>query len=680
VPQSVRFVFSAVDPVAVLVWLGIAGVAVCASLPGAHFALVMLGLASIAGTVWLWHRDRLSTAQVLAGAVAARFVFLPLEPSLTDDTFRYVWDGWLQWEGINPYEFRPSAVVAAEDGAMGSELYQRLNSKEFFSVYPPISQMVFAFGAGVDSLVGESGSWRQSYYAIKSVFVLLETAGLVLLARMLAPRWLVLYAWSPLVVLETAGQGHTEAALVFFLIAAVWAVRAVRPSLASLALAGAALVKLYPVLLFPLLVRRFGWRSLLPGAVAGALVCLPYAEPFVIPNVLSSLDLYVRLFEFFAGPYFLAKHVLLEGTGTDYSKVLGPAFRAVFLLGVPAVYLWDARNEIPFHRSALWILGGFLVLSTTVHPWYVLAVLPLAVLAAGRSGRRGDSVDRVVSENTISVRAGGLAGWLWLSAAALGTYTFYADGPYWVWVVGGWGGALVLWVRSAMPRIRIAADHALQHLQRHRGAEKADRIVRWLSPAPGTHGVTPSVLDLGAGEGYVGQAIQDSLSEAEEYRIGTRVQLCDVIDLNRTDLPHDTYDGTDLPYRENAFDSTILYFVLHHCQDAERVLQEALRVTRGRVIVVESVIEGPLQHRLLRILDRWANRIRSAGVMQAQEDALSFRTVQEWGNLVRTCGGKVVYRHAWGNVVHPQALFVIEPVATAEDAAEAPSASLPSHL
>lgn len=669
------------DPVAVLVWLGIAGVAVCASLPGAHFALVMLGLASIAGTVWLWHRDRLSTAQVLAGAVAARFVFLPLEPSLTDDTFRYVWDGWLQWEGINPYEFRPSAVVAAEDGAMGSELYQRLNSKEFFSVYPPISQMVFAFGAGVDSLVGESGSWRQSYYAIKSVFVLLETAGLLLLARMLPPRWLVLYAWSPLVVLETAGQGHTEAALVFFLIAAVWAVQAARPSLASLALAGATLVKLYPVLLFPLLVRRFGWRSLLPGAVGGALLCLPYAEPFVVPNIMTSLDLYVRLFEFFAGPYFLAKHVLLEGTGIDYSKVLGPALRAAFLLGVPAVYIWDAWRLLPFHRSGLWILGGFLVLSTTVHPWYLLAVLPLSVLAAGRSSWRVDFAGQTAPDQTALLPAGGgLAGWLWLCAAAFGTYTFYAGGPYWAWVIGGWGGASFLWVWPTTPGIRKAADAALQHLQRKRGAKKAGRIIRWLSPARARHGDTPRVLDLGAGEGYVGQAIQHALSDGEGCHIDTRVQLCDVVDLNRTDLPHDTYDGAELPYCESAFDSTILYFVLHHCQDAERVLREALRVTRGRVIVVESVIEGPVQHRVLRSLDRWANRIRSAGAMRAQEDALTFRTVQEWGNLVRTCGGTVVYRHTWGNVLHPQALFVIEPVATAEDAAEAPSASLPSHL
>jgi ubiquinone/menaquinone biosynthesis C-methylase UbiE len=187
------------------------------------------------------------------------------------------------------------------------------------------------------------------------------------------------------------------------------------------------------------------------------------------------------------------------------------------------------------------------------------------------------------------------------------------------------------------------------------------------------------VLDLGAGEGYVGQAIQDARSDAEGCHIDARVQLCDILDLNRTDLPHDTYDGADLPYRENGFDSTILYFVLHHCENAERVLQEALRVTRGRVIVVESVIEGPVQRRVLRSLDRWANRIRSAGAMRAQEDTLTFRTVQGWEDLVRTCGGTVVHRHTWGNVVHPQALFVIEPVATAEDAAEAPSASLTSH-
>jgi hypothetical protein len=362
---------------------------------------------------------------VLIGALLLRLAYLPVGPGLTDDLFRYIWDGWLQWEGVNPYRYTPSnpALSAYHDTA----LYEALNSKQYYSIYPPFSQAFFAVGGFV-----YNGNWVPSYYTLKLLFVVAECAGTVLLSRLTTARNLLLYAWNPLVLIETAGQGHTEALLVPLLIGAVWAVRRGRGRLASLAVAGAGLVKLYPFALGPYLLRRFGWRAVWPGALLVGAFSLPYAAPYVLPHIKASADLFAELFEFNAGPYYALKHLMWAWTGADWSKTLGPLFRGLFLVALPVLYGLDARRDWSFRRASLLLLGTLFVLSTTVHPWYLVPLLSLCVLGPQPSWH-----------------------WLWLGLCSIGTYLFYVGGPYWIWVWIGWGGAGVIWlIGSSMERGR----------------------------------------------------------------------------------------------------------------------------------------------------------------------------------------------------------------------------------
>ena len=376
--------------------------------------LVAAAFLSSGGLLLLWRRDSLSLTEVLWGALLLRLAFLPLMPGLTDDPFRYIWDGMLQWEGINPYKFVPSAseLEAFQDNT----LYQELNSPDYYSIYPPISQLFFALGA-----LFYDGNWVLPYYVLKAVFVTAECAGVLLLARLTSARNVLLYARNPLVLIETAGQGHTEALLVPLLFAAVWAVRQQRGGLASIAIAGAGFVKLYPFALGPYLLRRFGWRAVWPGALVGLGLSLPYAAPYVIPHIKASVDLFAELFEFNAGPYYFVKHVLWKWTGADWSKTIGPAFRGVFLAFLPVLYGLDAWRDWSFRRACLLLLGTFFVLSTTVHPWYLLPVVGLGVMGPRPSWH-----------------------WLWLGLCSIGTYLFYVDGTYWIWIWMGWGGAGLL--------------------------------------------------------------------------------------------------------------------------------------------------------------------------------------------------------------------------------------------
>ena len=129
-----------------------------------------------------------------------------------------------------------------------------------------------------------------------------------------------------------------------------------------------------------------------------------------------------------------------------------------------------------------------------------------------------------------------------------------------------------------------------------------------------------SVLDVGAAEGWTGEMIK-----ADEA--SRNVQLLDVTDLNQTDLPHTVYDGTTFPFPDNSFDTGTLLLILHHCSNPDRVLDEAIRVTRKRLIVTESVYHNPLGRALLFVADNAVNGLRSNGTMAT---GLKFKKPQTW--------------------------------------------------
>ena len=477
---------------------------------------------------------------VIGFALILRLTVFWLPPGLSDDAYRYVWDGLVQAEGYNPYLHTPDSP---ELEALHDEpIYDELNSSDIYTVYPPVSQLIFRIGA-----VFYDQGWEVSWFVIKGLLALFEFGALLVLSRMLRPRQLLLYAWNPAVVLAGAGQGHGEAAMVLFLALTLFALKNKRGGWASVWLACAGGVKLYPFLLFPFLWRRFGWKSIAAGLGMAVLPALPFLHPEGIGKMVSSLNLYVRLFEFNAGFYYSIKYFLALLTGMDLSKLLGPALAALYLAGLAMLYAqrpesngngwkksprsagngcqtWMLRRyflqaDWGLRHLFVWAAGGFLVFATTVHPWYLLGVLVLAAPAERPSWH-----------------------WYWLSVCALGTYLLYTGGPYWIWVWAGWGG----WAVLAACRYRRAL---VDLLLRARAARKAALMARFLEKGQ-------SVLDVGAGEGYVGEKLGK--------RLGGQIQLVDILNQNRTTLPLDIYEGRRLPYASGAFDASLLIFVLHH--------------------------------------------------------------------------------------------------------------------
>jgi alpha-1,6-mannosyltransferase len=590
---------------ATLVVLALAGTAL-GSDPDRWIWLVPV-LAIYAAT-WITAYNRLTIGPktVFVVAVLLRLAMMPLEPVLSDDAYRYIWDGAVQ-SVANPYDHTPSEF--AERYGHSSHLLSNMNSAEYHSVYPPFSQLFFRAAAEV------GGEWPASYFALKLLFVLVELAGVIALLAIVAPRVALLYAWNPLVVVVVAGQGHTESLAAGMLLLSFWAFRRRHAFAGGSAVALAGMAKLYPFVLAPIIIQRVGWRALLGGlSVVGILTWL-YWSPQAIPNAVESLRLYTQFFEFNAGLYYALKWMGWFVFGEDISKTLGPMLAIATIVWFIVVSVVSTRRQWPLAQAAVSMFGGYLVLATTVHPWYIVPLLAC-------------------------VAANGRPSWHWqvLALASLGTYARYVEGPYGLFVAIGWIGVLVAFAYFNRGRI-------IDGLLRWRARLKTRLFERHVPED------ARLLLDLGAAEGYVG----DELAR----RLDLDLTLVDVCDANRTDRRLVVYDGARLPFDENAFDVVILSFVLHHAKGPDTVLAEATRVARSRLIILESVYKSDTERRLLEIVDRTVNRLRGDWITSDDAD-LHFRKAQEWEEGIQAAGGKILDQRHWGRFWHRKALFVVD--------------------
>src|ERR1051325_8484369 len=206
---------------------------------------------------WIVIRARTSTPTILIAitfAVLFRLTILFAPPYLSDDIYRYVWDGRVQAAGINPYRYIPAApeLVQLRDDT----IYPKINRRDYaHTIYPPVAQLVFL----LTTRISESVIW------MKLTMVAFEMIAIWAIAQLLnllgRPRQLLLlYAWHPLVVWEFAGSGHVDAVAIALIALAFLAWQKKSDLGVGLTLACATLVKLFPIVLVPAMLKRGRWK------------------------------------------------------------------------------------------------------------------------------------------------------------------------------------------------------------------------------------------------------------------------------------------------------------------------------------------------------------------------------------------------------------------------------------
>jgi hypothetical protein len=339
-------------------------------------ALLQCAIYSCAALVaWRARESRATLLLVVTFAALFRLALLFEPPRLSDDLYRYVWDGRVQAAGINPYRHVPAAPALARLRDAG--VYEHVNRRDFApTIYPPLAQMIFL----VATRVSESIIW------MKAVMVAFEAVALWALARLLAsfdlprPR-VLLAAWHPLLVWEIAGGAHLDAALVCFVCLALLARRRGRDALAGFLLACAALTKLFPALLAPALYRRGGWK--MPAAFAATFVAgyLPYIS-VGLRRVLGYLPGYAAEEGLTSGARFydLALARKLTGQGIPTAAFLIFAAAAVAAVAAWALLKREGSDQSFVTRSLVLATASTALLSPH-YSWYFVWLVPLLSLA-----------------------------------------------------------------------------------------------------------------------------------------------------------------------------------------------------------------------------------------------------------------------------------------------------------
>ncbi|MCB0631512.1 MAG: glycosyltransferase 87 family protein [Saprospiraceae bacterium] len=321
----------------------------------------------------------------------ARLILLFSFPRFSDDVYRFIWDGRLLINGLNPFDHLPAYYLEAGHQVPGLEpaLYEKLNSPEYFTIYPPVAQATFALACSLfpNSISG-------SAFIMKLFLLLCEAGTIFLLPRILngfkLPRTRsLIYALNPLLIVEIVGNLHYEGAMIFFLVLGLYLLQKERYGWAAVAIALSIAAKLLPLLFLPFFIRRLGWkRSIRFFAVMGGalvLLFLPLVNGVFLQNFGNSLDLYFRKFEFNGSIYYLLRWIGFRIKGYNTIAQLGPwlAFATFTGISLAAILDKDQRwRSLP--GRALFAICLYLFFTTTVHPWYVALPVVLCMFTNWR--------------------------------------------------------------------------------------------------------------------------------------------------------------------------------------------------------------------------------------------------------------------------------------------------------
>ncbi|MCA6362678.1 MAG: hypothetical protein IM638_06540 [Bacteroidetes bacterium] len=375
----------------VLLALLATGIAALGYLTPRTATLQLLTLAfSCTALAWFIYRHTREeeVPQLLGAAFVLRLLLLFMLPNLSDDFYRFVWDGRLLAAGHEPFALLPRDVLhtaAGKAAGLTCELYGQLNSPEYFTVYPPVAQATFWLAAKLSpqSVYG-------SVLVLRVLQLLAEAGTLMLLPRLLVRmnipvRNTLLYALNPLVIIELTGNLHAEALVVFFCVAAMYYLNS-RFYLSAVLFGLGIAAKLLPLLLLPLLWRLLGTRRTLQYALVAcgvaALCFVPLLAGGFVPHLLSSIDLYFRKFEFNASLYYLVREAGFAVKGYNIIAVAGPVLLLLSLLGIAVLALRKAQDDgvaVLARRAAL-ALFMYYACAAIVHPWYVVPVLLWGVI------------------------------------------------------------------------------------------------------------------------------------------------------------------------------------------------------------------------------------------------------------------------------------------------------------
>ena len=279
----------------------------------------------------------LKTKHIIVIAIVARCVLLFMTPNLSDDFYRFYWDGNVVMDGENPYkqipsfyEFRDPEKNKVKTSCFSSSINHfpnGMNSKYYYSVYPPLSQLVFTVSASISGT-----SLVKNIISIRVILILFECLALFMFIRILDKlnfnrNRIWIYALNPLVIIEITGNLHFEGLTLTLMLSAFYLILIGKRFVSGVFYGMAICTKLIPLMFVPLLyplIKTKGYALFLIGLIVSSFfLFLPFLNLQLLDTFGSSIGLYFQSFEFNASLYYIFRWIGEFFTGYNEIGIIG---------------------------------------------------------------------------------------------------------------------------------------------------------------------------------------------------------------------------------------------------------------------------------------------------------------------------------------------------------------------
>ncbi len=330
--------------------------------------------------------------QGIAFSILFRLSLLFMLPNLSDDYFRFVWDGRLSAHGINPFMVMPSTFIDSQEAVLAGlnrELFASMNSQGYYTIYPPVLQFIFFVSTKLFS-----SNILGSVFVMRSFILAAEIGSIFLISGILKKlelpsKNILLYALNPLVIIEITGNIHFEALMIFFLLLSAYLLLKEQFTFSAIVFSLAICSKLLPLMFLPLLPKQIGIkRSMVFYSVTGIttiLFFIPFIDQQFMGNISSSINLYFQKFEFNASIFYIVRWAGYETVGYDVIEKAGVTLSAISMLAILSTSLFQKQsNVVSLFEAILFSITIYFVFATIVHPWYISTLVALSAFTSLR--------------------------------------------------------------------------------------------------------------------------------------------------------------------------------------------------------------------------------------------------------------------------------------------------------
>jgi hypothetical protein len=336
-------------------------------------------------------------------AFGFRAVFILAIPNLSQDFYRFIWDGRMILEGINPYLFTVESFISNGEFpvSQAQKLYAGMGTlnASHYTNYPPINQLCFVI-AGLfagKSILG-------SVVVLRLIIIAADFGtlyfGKKLLEKLKLPAYNIFwFILNPFIIIELTGNLHFEGLMIFFLVWSLYLLHSGKWKFAAVVFTLSVSVKLIPLLFLPLFYQWFAKNKKTSQvlktcevsviklitfyAIVGIstlLLFLPFYSQEFVTNYTQTVALWFQNFEFNASLYYIAREIGYLFRGWNEIAIIGKIIPLVVMIFVLIVtFFRKNKTTIELITAMLLVLSFYYFTTTTVHPWYIATLLILSV-------------------------------------------------------------------------------------------------------------------------------------------------------------------------------------------------------------------------------------------------------------------------------------------------------------